>query len=252
MVDRVLKANDNSIVVVQSGMQCLMPWSQQAKGIVQAFFGGCELGTALADIIFGVVSPTAKLPLTFPLRIEDVPSHPHFPGKNNRVIYNEDVFVGYRNAESTVPRQPILACFGHGLSYTTFELDKPSLDAIIDPKAQSVQIAIDVGVSNTGHRSGSEVIQAYVQAPESRLPRPRLVLASFSKLALHAGQTKTAVLSFDRDICSYWDEMAECDGRLGAWVVEAGKYAVHIGTSVRDLPHIVTFVIERGFMWRGM
>ncbi|KAJ5953684.1 hypothetical protein N7454_000580 [Penicillium verhagenii] len=180
LIDAVLDANPNAIVVVQSGTPVAMPWASKAKAVIQAWYGGNELGNAIADVIFGKVNPSGKLPMTFPKVMQDNPAFLNFNANDGRVLYGEDIFVGYRFYEK-MEKEPQFA-FGHGLSYTTFKLS----DLEVSPS--DVQLV----VQNTGTRQGAEVVQVYVAPVQSDTCRPVKELKAFSKVALAPGGSKTS------------------------------------------------------------
>jgi beta-glucosidase len=119
LITKVAKANKNTIVIVNTGSAVEMPWADEVSTIVQLWLNSQEQGNALADVLFGDVNPSGKLPTTFPVRLEDNPAFINYPGENGKVVYGEGIFVGYRyyDTKKLAPLFP----FGHGLSYTTFE-----------------------------------------------------------------------------------------------------------------------------------
>lgn len=185
--------------------------------------------------------------ITFPKKLADVPSHGHFNSEHGVVRYSEDIFVGYkhyihRNVE------PLWA-FGHGLSYTTFEISdlqvgEPSADG------KNVKVELTATVTNTGSVPGQEVVQAYVTIPSQPDPSPHhvpLALRAFQKTKVLApGEKETVKLSLDKYAVSWWDE------RINSWVVEKGSYAVKVGPSSAVLPLQGKFVLEKGFEWTGL
>lgn len=195
-------------------------------------------------------NPSSKCPVTFPLKLEDFPSHPFYPGKNDIAVYNEDVFVAYRHFVTV--NKPVLAAFGFGLSYTTFDIGKPQLGKLdLSKSKKSIKQTLTVQVTNSGNRDGAEVVQCYIESTKSSVPRPRLELAAFAKIELAAGASGEVSLKLERDAFSYWDDNRDVNGLIGAWVVEAGKYLVHVGNSSVDLPHVVEVELAKGFLWRG-
>ena len=180
---------------------------------------------ALADVIFGDVNPSARLPTTFPRRLQDNPAFINYPGENGKVHYGEGVFVGYRyyDAKEIAPLFP----FGYGLSYTTFAYDNLRLNgAEFSP---GDEIVVQVDVTNTGSVAGQEVVQLYVQDEEARLPRPLQELKAFAKVALEPGETKTVALTLDQQSLAYYDTA------VGGWFTEPGQFTVRVGSSSRDI-----------------
>ena len=154
LVETVCKLNRNTVVVLNTGSPCEMPWVEEANAILQCWFPGQEFGNSLADILFGTVNPSGKLPTTFPKKLSDTPAFPTYPGKDMQMDYEEGLFIGYRwyEREAIEPLFP----FGHGLSYTTFEYS--DLRAI-PPKGESSVAAFEVAVKNSGNLSGKEIVQ---------------------------------------------------------------------------------------------
>ncbi|RFU80568.1 glycoside hydrolase family 3 [Trichoderma arundinaceum] len=186
LIKAVVAANSRTIVINQSGSPVHMPWADEVPAILQAWYQGQEAGNALADVIFGVVSPSGKLPTTFPQRIEHTPAWLTWPGEKRTAIYSEDLFVGYKHYEHHHIKP--LFPFGHGLSYTTFEFGKPNISPIVLTEADS--IGITLLISNTGSRAGAETVQFYVRDENSRLPRPVKELVAFEKVFLQPGEAK--------------------------------------------------------------
>ena len=133
--------------------------------VLQCWFGGQEMAGGLADVLVGTAEPGGRLPTTFPMQLEHAPSHANFPGENGELRYGEGLFMGYRGYEhnTITPR----FAFGHGLSFTTFELGEPTLSATVYRPGET--ITVTVPVTNTGSRTGSDVVQCYV-APASAAP----------------------------------------------------------------------------------
>ncbi|BGP13740.1 hypothetical protein JCM10213_006430 [Rhodosporidiobolus nylandii] len=249
LVKAVLAANPNTIVVNQSGMPVEFPWIKDASTLVQAFFGGNELGNGLADILFGKVTPSAKLPLTFPVRLEDNPAFHSFgntgetPGK---IVYGEGIYVGYRHYDRS-KLAPEFA-FGHGLSYTTFELSSLSVSAVSD----SGDFTISFTVTNTGSVDGAEVAQVYIAAPAdgSRITSPVKELKAFKKVQLKAGEKKTVQLDIGKEAFSYWNSHE----RRNCWVAPAGTYKVLVGTSSaeKDVKLVGEVKLAKEIRWTGL
>ena len=219
-------------VVVNAASPVAMDWADDVGAVLQCWFAGEEWGHALADVLSGDVSPSGKLPTTFPERIEDTPAYTNYPGERGQVFYGEGVFVGYRwyDARRVTPR----FCFGHGLSYTTFALDPPVIATTQLSTAQLVdgaRVRVVVPVRNTGGRRGAEVVQCYVSDPHSSVTRPVQELKAFAKVWLDPGGAGEATLELDRRAFAFWDVSA------GDWVVEAGDFELRLGTSSRAIAH---------------
>jgi beta-glucosidase len=225
LIERVAAANPNTVVVLQTGAPVAMPWLDQVAGVIQAWYPGQECGNAIADVLFGDVTPSGKLPQTFPRRLEDNPAFVNYPGENGRVRYGEGLFVGYRYYEKK--RVEPLFPFGFGLSYTSFAYTNMRLSA--EAIAPGDRLLVNVDVTNSGPRVGQEVVQLYVQDVASRLVRPLKELKGFAKVALDPGETKTVRLALDRAALAYWDDSKQ------AWVAEAGEFVALLGSSSQDI-----------------
>ena len=181
-----LAANPRTVVVRQhrlAGDDAL--GRRRAPRCVQMWFGGQEMAGALADVLTGEAEPGGRLPTTFPVRLEHNPSYGNFPGENGEVRYGEGLLVGYRWYEAR--QLPTRYPFGHGLSYSTFEIGEPT-PSTSSPGAPGRCCALQVPVTNTGGRRGSEVVQAYVAAPLGRVVRPARQLRAFAKVAARSGR----------------------------------------------------------------
>jgi beta-glucosidase len=227
LVKAVIAANPNTVVVLLGGGPIdVSAWAGQAKGIIEAWYPGMEGGNALAHILFGDVNPSGKLPLTFPVRLEDNPTavlgeYPSSPGNPLKQIYKDDIFVGYRYYD-TYKVAPQFA-FGHGLSYTTFKYDKLA----VTPGAQSATVKLTV--TNTGKVAGAEVVQLYVKPGQAAVKRPEKELKGFEKVFLKPGESKTVTLALPADAFKYYSEAKK------QWVLEPGKFDVLVGSSSRDI-----------------
>ncbi len=225
LLAQLAEANENIGVILVSGNAVAMPWVDDVKGLLQAWYLGSEAGHALADVISGDVNPSGKLPFTFPVKLEDNAAH-HFgelsyPGDSINQYYKEDIFVGYR-WHDTQKIKPLFA-FGHGLSYTSFELsgirtDKQSYSA-------GGQAIISCQVANTGGADGAEVVQVYVGKPDSEVERAVKELKGFRKVHLKKGETARVDIPIEIDKLAFYDES------LSGWNLEKGKYTVYVGTA---------------------
>jgi len=222
LVRAVAAANPRTVVVINAASPVEMPWCDDVAAIVQAWFPGEEWGNALADVISGDASPSGKLPTTIPVCLEDTPAFTSYPGERGQVHYGEGVFVGYRwyDARRIEPRFP----FGHGLSYTTFDLGEPAWDG------SSVQVR----VTNTGTTRGAEVVQCYVRDVTATVARPPQELKAFAKVELDPGESQDVTLPLDDRAFSFWDTETR------AWTLEPGEFELRVGTSSRDLRHRLT------------
>ncbi|KAF8602571.1 putative beta-glucosidase precursor [Ceratobasidium sp. AG-I] len=246
LVSAVLKANKRSIVVNISGTPVSMPWASEASTVIQSFYSGGEAGNGLADVLFGKLNPSSKLPLTFPIVNEDAPSYLNFPGQNGKVHYVEGVFVGYRHYQTF--NKNVLFPFGFGLSYTQFEYSDLTISGTIGPKS-IVEAAVTV--KNAGRFAGQEAVQVYVRDVASRLDRPSKELKGFGKTSIiEPGKTETITVILDRYAFAYFDDWAE-DGQDGdgRWVAEAGDFEIIVAASSVDERQKAMIHLEQSFTW---
>jgi beta-glucosidase len=227
LIRAVASVHPATVVVVNAASPVDMSWHNEVGAVLQAWFPGEEWGNALADVLSGDVSPSGKLPTTFPVRIQDTPAFTNYPGERGQVRYGEGVFVGYRwyDARAIEPRY----CFGHGLSYTTFDLGPPSWDGK----------ELRVRVTNTGAVRGAEVVQCYVHDSEASVARPPHELKAFTKVWLDPSESREVVLALDDRAFAFWDVDAH------DWCVEPGTFELRVGTSSRAVAHVLTIDRER-------
>jgi beta-glucosidase len=249
LIRRVAAVNRRTVVVVNAAAPVDMDWAPDVAAALQCWFGGQEMARGLADVLVGAVEPGGRLPTTIPLRLEHAPSHDNFPGENGEVRYGEGLFMGYRGYEhnATTPRYP----FGHGLSYTTFDLGEPTLSTTDYRPGEA--ITVTVPVTNTGTRAGSEVVQCYVAPQGPRLARPPKELKAFAKVWLEPGATAQVELVLDARAFAYWDPGQDdwpdvlehlpemflflsppAQRREKGWQVDTGAYDIVIGRSSGD------------------
>lgn len=241
LVAAVLEANPNTVVVNQSGTPVEMPWLPKANAVVQAWFGGSEAGNAIANVLFGDANPSGKLSLSWPLKNVDNPAYLNFKTVRGRVLYGEDIYIGYRFYEKMQRR--VAFPFGYGLSYTTFGYSdlKVSVDEAAD------KLTATVAVENTGSVDGTEVVQLYIAQKDPTVDRAIKELKGFEKVALKAGEKKTVTIEISiKDSISYWDEYHE------KWNAEKGAYEVQIGSSSDDVELVSEFKIEEAKLWLGL
>ncbi|KAL4869506.1 hypothetical protein BDV12DRAFT_185192 [Aspergillus spectabilis] len=242
MISRVLEvAADKTVIVNQSGTPVTMPWVNQAKSIVHAWYGGNETGHGVVDVLFGDVNPSGKLSLSWPSDVKHNPAYLNYASVGGRVLYGEDVYVGYRFYEKT--GREVLFPFGHGLSYTSFETS-PEASVSPDTFIPESPPAATVRVKNTGRVAGAQVLQLYVAAPNSPTPRPQKELQGFEKVFLQPGEEKVVNIKLDKYATSFWDEIEEM------WKSEAGVYEVLVGTSSdNSLDSLRCLSIEQNAAW---
>ncbi|EUC62976.1 glycoside hydrolase family 3 protein [Rhizoctonia solani AG-3 Rhs1AP] len=246
LVSAVLEVNKNTAVVIISGTPVAMPWAESASTIVQSFYSGGEAGNGLADVLFGKVNPSSRLPLTFPVRDEDTPSHLNFPGQNGKVLYAEGVFVGYRHYLTY--KKKVLFPFGYGLSYTQFEHSDLKLSGEI---GKDSTVKVSVTVKNTGKVAGRDVVQIYVRDLVSRLDRPVKELKGFAKSSLlEPGKSETVTITLDKYAFGYFDDWAG-EGRdgEGLWVAEAGDFEIVAASTSEDVGISAGISLKQSFEW---
>ena len=234
LIDEILKVQENVIVVLHNGSPVEMPWADKVKGIVEAYLSGQAVGAAEYDILFGRVNPSAKLPETFPVKLEDNPSYLFFPGEGNSVDYREGIFVGYRYYDKK--KMEVLFPFGHGLSYTEFTYSNLRTDRQKLKDTDTLTVSVDI--TNTGKRPGKEIVQLYVRDKESSVLRPEKELRDFAKIALLPGETKTVSFTLGKRAFAYYNT------EIHDWYVESGEFDILIGKSSRDIVLCQTVMVE--------
>ena len=255
VIKALYEANPNVATVLISGgptdLRFLEPYS---PAIVQGWWNGLEGGTALAEVLFGDIAPSGKLPFTFPLKLEDSPAYALgvFPGKSagedlftlryrldatgytpeqiQEYIanlpkpvseYKEGIFVGYRWFETK--EVPVMYAFGHGLSYVDFEYGALSC------KRKKDNMIVTFDLKNLGNMEADEVAQLYVKRIDSKVERPLKELEAFDRITLKGGETKTVTLEFPVSELAHWD--METNG----WVLEPGKIEILVGSASNDI-----------------
>lgn len=234
LIEKVAAVQPNTIVVLHNGSPVEMPWANKVKGIVEAYLGGQAVGGAVCDILFGRVNPSAKLPETFPLKLEDNPSYLSYIGEGDMVEYREGIFVGYRYYDKK--KMDVLFPFGYGLSYTTFAYSNLRVDKESMKDTDTMTVSVDV--TNTGKMAGKEVVQLYVADKESTVIRPVKELRDFAKVELAPGETKTVSFTLGKRAFAYYSV------KLHDWHVETGEFDIMIGQSSRDIVLTKTVTLE--------
>ena len=224
LVSAVAAANPHTVVVIYSSSATLMPWASQVAAVLFAWYPGQENGNALAQVLFGDVNPSGKLPITIPAAGNQVcaGTPAQFPGLLGHVAYSEGLQVGYRwyDANNIAPLFP----FGFGLSYTTFGYSNLTVSAA-SPSGQ-VQVGFDL--TNIGTLAGAEVAELYLGFPAADGEPPKL-LKGFRKIALAPGQTQHVTFNLD------WEDLANWDATARGWIVTPGTFQVMVGASSRDI-----------------
>jgi beta-glucosidase len=238
LIQCVAAANKNTIVLLNNGTPITMSrWIKQVPGLIEMWFPGEEGGQAVAEILFGDVNPSGKLPTTLAVERVDYPDYGNFPGKDGSVHYQEGIYVGYRFFDNK-KIEPLFP-FGFGLSYTTFDyknvrLSQPEL-------APGGRVEASVDVTNTGSRPGKEVVELFVHDLNPQIDKPLRELKQFSKLDLEPGQTRTVALTIAPRDLAYFDVAGK------QWKADAGDYDIEIGASSRDIRAKTTLKLAQTF-----
>ncbi|WP_104173361.1 beta-glucosidase [Arthrobacter sp. Y81] len=223
LVEAVAAVNPRTVVVVNSGSPVLMPWLDKVGAVLLGWFGGQEFGTAIADILLGAEEPGGRLPTTWPAALADVPILNTTP-VDGKVVYSEGIHVGYRAwlkqqaAGGAAPALP----FGFGLSYTTFELGTAHAPQSVPAGQDAV---VHVPVRNTGTRTGREVVQVYLDRPESAVERPVRWLAGYAGTHLAPAGTDSVEVRIPAKAFGHYD---------GGWQVEQGTFRLLVGRHAAD------------------
>ena len=237
LLSAVRAANASVAVVLVNGSTVLLgDIDRDASAILEAWLGGQGAGGGIADVLVGAVNPGGRLAETIPHRLQDNSSYLNFPGDSRVVRYGEGIYVGYRGYDASAV--DVAFPFGFGLSYTTFALSDLAVQTSGSAQGGDFSASVQVTVTNTGARAGSEVVQVYVRDPQSCVGRPVRELKGFAKVHLEAGASQTVTIRLDQRAFSFWSEL------LGRWVVEAGDFVVEVGSHSRDLPLSHTISVD--------
>jgi beta-glucosidase len=235
LIREISAANKKTVVAITSGGNVdVAPWIEHVPGLIEMWYPGEQGGTALAEILFGVVNPSGHLPATFEKGWQDNPTHAnYYPEKGTvRVAYKEGIFVGYRGYEhnNVKPQFP----FGFGLSYSSFKFSNlsvvPAATSTVAPSGRPALYTVTFDVTNTGSRAGSEVAQVYVGEGKPSVPRPAKELKGFARVELAAGETKQVAISLDARAFAFYDVAAK------HWQADAGSFSILVGDSSAETP----------------
>ncbi|GAA3614495.1 beta-glucosidase family protein [Microlunatus ginsengisoli] len=239
MIEQLLGLNPTTVVVLKDSNPVLMPWIDHAPAVLEVWNQGSEDGHVVADLLFGVVNPSGKVPTSYPVTEDDTFYAGHaerYPGTDEGdgfpvIRYSEGLQIGYRwhQAHNIEP----LFGFGHGLSYTTFDLTDVDVDA---PDGARAPITVTFTVTNTGPVAGAEVVQVYLGIPAEGQPPKRLV--GFRKMHLQAGQSQTGTIVMDPAATNH--PLSVWSYRTGSFTTVPGAYTVYVGTSADHTPHSAT------------
>ncbi|QJU53342.1 glycoside hydrolase family 3 C-terminal domain-containing protein [Herbiconiux sp. KACC 21604] len=230
LVRAVLAVNPRTVVVLQNGSPVQLPWRHDAPAVVEGYLGGQAGGIALADVLLGRAEPAGRLAETFPEHYDDHPVSRLHDGPAT-LEYRESLYVGYRYFDSA--HEDVAFCFGHGLSYTTFDWSDVEVVEGDGGDPAHPEIEVRVTVTNTGKRRGVEVVQLYVHDEESSLFRPEHELRGFARAELEPGESARLGITLDRRSFAFWNPAG------GGWMLEAGGFELRLGRSSRDI------------LWRG-
>ena len=235
LIEAIAAANPHTTVVVVAGSPVTMTrWIDRVPAVLFAWYGGQEGGHAIADVLFGAVNPSGKLPVTFPKQWKDSPAYGHYPGENLHVAYAEGIYVGYRgfdqhNIEPLFP-------FGHGLSYTRFEYSGLTVTPRVAP---SQPVTVTLTLRNAGSRAGAEVVEVYLHQLHPSEDRPPKELKAFRRVTLAAGESQTVQLELAPEAMSFYSTARK------DWVTEPGTFEILAGASSRDIRLKATFELGR-------
>jgi beta-glucosidase len=242
LITSVNKVNSNTVVIMHGGSPFnMLPWSKKTGAVLEAWYSGQYAGQALAEIIYGKVNPSGKLPVTIGQKVQDYPSYASYPsvtayqpsalfGSTSTALtemkYSEGIYTGYRGFDKNgiKPLYP----FGYGLSYTTYDYSDMKLSSNKITAGQTINATFTL--TNSGKMDGFEVAQLYVRPVKSKTDRPLKELKGFAKVYLKAGESKQVTIPIDSRSLSYY--VASTD----SWNVDAGSYKIQVGSSSADLP----------------
>ncbi|RXK40470.1 hypothetical protein M231_02303 [Tremella mesenterica] len=275
LVTRISAVNPNTVVVVQGGSAVSMPWKDEVKGIIHCWYGGNEAGNAIADILYGSVNPSGRLPISFPEKEEDIAAWTGRRSQGGEIRYEEGIWVGYRwhNVRKIKP----LWAFGYGLSYTFWEYQDLSVTSHVKERDLDSENKLEVGnegrigrlevgtkkvtvdewrlkvsvkVKNIGKRKGDHSVHFYFSPPERKgmgLEHPQWTLQGFGKVyGVGSGKEELVEVEFDKYAISHWDPIHD------VWRVEKGEWIVRIGIDSQTMWGKETFVIDEDMEWVGV
>ena len=239
MLDELLGVNPATVVVMKDSNPVLMPWIDNAPAVLEVWNQGAEDGHVVADLLFGVVNPSGKVPTSYPRSEDDTlyaGKPERYPGTDEGdgypvIRYSEGLEIGYRwfQAQDIEP----LFGFGFGLSYTTFDISDVAVDA---PNGANAPVAVTGTVTNTGPVAGAEVVQVYLGVPVEGQPPKRLV--GFQKVFVAPGEAKPVTITIDPSATNHpfsvWDYCTR------SFVAKPGEYTVYVGNSADNTPHAAT------------
>ena len=235
LIKAVAASQPNTVVILNTGAPVVMSeWIDSTAAVLEGWMMGQAGGGAIADVLYGKVNPSGKLAETFPLKLKDTPAYINYPGENGVVRYGEGIFIGYRYYDAK--QVPVLFPFGYGLSYTTFEYQRPRVSAATFRDVDGLTVSVDV--TNTGKLAGKEVVQVYVHDRTAKLARPPKELKGFAKVELQPGETKTVSVRLDFRAFAYYHPAYR------QWITENGEFDILIGASSSDIRCTLTVTLQ--------
>ena len=236
LLQNTLQSKRPVVGIVNAGGNVEMQsWEPSLKGLLWAWYGGQEAGTAIARTLFGELNPSGKLPVTFEKRWEDNPTfHSYYdPDGDKHVEYTEGIFVGYRGYDKL--KREVQYPFGYGLSYTRFKLSAPTVGT---PKTDG-SVTVTCKLTNTGRTAGAEVVQLYVSNKDTTVEHPEKELKGFRKVYLEPGETKSIEITVPAEAFSHYDTGSR------RFVIDRGSHDILLGFSSRDIKAKMSVGISR-------
>ena len=230
LIEAVLATGTPTVVVLHNGAPVILPWAYRAAAIVESYLGGQAGGAATTDVLVGDAEPGGRLAESFPAAVADLPAHADFTAHPKQVQHREGPLIGYRFHDTA--RVPAAFPFGHGLSYTTFEYTE------VEVTGSTPEVSLAVTVTNTGNRTGSDVVQLYLRAPTGTLWRADKELVAHAKVTLPPGAAQRVELDLDRR------SFAVYDVAQASWLVEPGSYELLLGRSSADIVHTMPLTVD--------
>jgi beta-glucosidase len=237
LINEISKYNKNIAVILISGNAVKTDWKTNVKSILQTWYLGSEAGNAIASILSGEINPSGKLPFTFPESLTDNGAHYFgklsYPGDGESQYYKEDILVGYR-WHDTKNIKPSFS-FGHGLSYTSFELT--NINSNKKNYSTNETIKISCNVKNTGEFEGKEVVQVYIGKVKSKVNRAKKELRGFKKVFVKVNKSEKTEIEIPVKNLAYYNEI-ESD-----WEIEKGDYIIYVGNASNNISDKIIITI---------
>jgi beta-glucosidase len=237
LFNAIYKVNKNIVVVLSCGAPVELPFASQARSIVLGYLAGEATGPAIYDILTGVANPSGKLPETWPLHYNDVPSQSFYPLTGDNSLYKESIFVGYRYYLSA--KRDVLYPFGFGLSYTSFAYS--DLKVTPDVLTAKGQLSISFKITNTGKKEGEEVAELYIGSNSAKSLIPARELRFFTKINLKPGKSATVKTTISFSDFSHYDMIGE------RFEVEEGTYSIDVGSSSSNISLSAPVVVKSAY-----